>query len=125
MKKSDSWNDIDHRTLDASDNVIIITINITGKNPSISNYYYGNNSVIHHERIELSEHEYEPSNIYMKNIGSNERQLTMPQLQETYKCTCGTYSLKPVKDGLRHQSIIECQCSECHAKMFIELPCKK
>ena len=103
----------------------VTTINMgIPKGYAIDNYYYGNNSIIHHEMIELPEHEYEPDSIYMstKKIRDNERHLTTPQMPEFYKCTCGEYSLKPVKSGLRHQSIIECQCSQCRVKIFVEIP---
>jgi hypothetical protein len=107
----------DYRTLNVAGKVVIITRD--SGNIGASNYYYGNNTVIHHEMIDLPHHEFEPSIFYMKN---DKRYETKPTLPKAYKCTCGDYSLKPLENGLRHQAIIECQCENCRAKMFIEIP---
>ena len=58
-------------------------------------------------------------------IREDKRYLTNPRLEETYKCICGEYSLKPVKEGLRHQAIVQCKCESCYAQIYIELPFKK
>ena len=114
--------DKDHRTLDAAENVIIITSS-KKKDLPISDYYYGNNSVIHHQRIELPRHEYEPGSIYMR---SNARYLTSPITREHYRCKpCGKDSMRPISGGIRNPSLIECECELCRMKMFIEIPYRR
>jgi hypothetical protein len=114
--------DSDRKTLDASGNVVIITRSAR-KNLPMSDYYYGNNSVVHHQRIELPEHQHEPGPIH---IGSDERYLTLPIIEGHYKCKpCGTNSMRPISGGSNNLSIIECECDYCRMKMFIEIPYRK
>ncbi|MGV8141940.1 MAG: hypothetical protein ACP5NW_05865 [Candidatus Woesearchaeota archaeon] len=120
-KTFNSLEDNDYRTVDVSGKVVIMTHDSTRIH--LSDYSYENTGIIRYGMIDLDrDHEFEPGDFYMK---AEKRQLSTAQLQKKYKCVCGSYTLNPISDGLRHQSIIECQCEQCRARIFIEIPYKR
>jgi len=66
-------------------------------------------------------HEFEPEGFYMRD---NERHLSIDQIRTRNKCTCG-YDLIPLEKRFENPAIVECQCSQCRAKIFIEIPYQK
>jgi hypothetical protein len=133
--KSNPTTSEDYRTIDVEDRVTIFTRknsiqafhdirdDLLGASPlqqtSVTNYAAIN--LPHDSRLRNPYGVKSINNI----IEDDKRYLANPQTQITYKCTCGEYSLRPVKNGLRHQSIIECKCVSCYAQVYIEIPFKK